>query len=399
MTSFRTLTVSFGGQVLMTSTLSKFPYAIGELPNNDLPLPQISPTHAQIEIISGRAFLTDLGSQQGTFVGGVPLQPHQPQLLVDGITIRIGPYDIIYRSAIDQAGDSAVPVEPRREEESPEVLDAGDVVIDPAIRRLRTTAMENGTFAVGRYVPYLPVIFHDSVDETLSVSAGDRVLLTSRLTRSPFKIGELSKNDLALPDLSPSHAEIRVVGGRAYLKNLASQEVTSVAGVSLQPDQSHVLDDGVTFRIGPYEIVYRSAPFVSRFLKIFESIWEPLEQRQDHIDMYFSPRTCPSPWLPWFASWFGLELDPSLSEQRVRMLLANTIEIYRWRGTKFGLTRVIEVCLGIRPVITESQSDPNVFRVRVRLPADATPDFVPRLRALISAHKPAHTGYVIEVQK
>jgi hypothetical protein len=81
------------------------------------------------------------------------------------------------------------------------------------------------------------------------------------------------------------------------------------------------------------------------------------------------------------------------------MLLANTIEIYRWRGTKYGLTRVIEVCLGIRPVITESQSEPNVFRVRVRLPAEATPDFVPRLRALISAHKPAHTGYVIEVQK
>jgi P2-related tail formation protein len=81
------------------------------------------------------------------------------------------------------------------------------------------------------------------------------------------------------------------------------------------------------------------------------------------------------------------------------MLLANTIEIYRWRGTKYGLRRVIEVCLGIRPVITESQSEPNVFRVRVRLPAEATPDFVPRLRALISAHKPAHTGYVIEVQK
>jgi phage tail-like protein len=399
MTSFRTLTVSFGGQVLMTSTLSKFPYAIGELPNNDLPLPQISPSHAQIEIISGRAFLTDLGSQQGTFVAGVPLQPHQPQLLVDGVTIRIGPYDIVYRSAIDQAGDSALPAEPRVEEESPEVLDATDVVIDPAIRRLRSSATENGGFAIGRYMSYLPVVFHDSVDDTLTVSAGDRVLLTSRLTKSPYKIGELPENDLSLAEISPSHAEIQIVSGRAFLKNLASQQDTSVAGVPLQPHHPQLLDDGVTFRIGRYDVVYRLAPFVSRFLKIFESIWEPLEQREDHIDMYFSPRTCPSSWLPWVAGWFGLELDPSLSERRVRMLLANTIEIYRWRGTKFGLTRVIEVCLGIRPVITETLSEPNVFRVRVRLPADATPDFVPRLRALISAHKPAHTGYVIEVQK
>lgn len=399
MTSFRTLTVSFGGQVLMTSTLSKFPYAIGALPNNDLPLPQISPAHAQIELISGRAFLTDLGSQQGTLVAGVPLQPHQPLMLVDGVTIRIGPYDIVYRSAIDQAGESAVPVEHHVLEESPQVLDADDVVIDPAIRRLRTPAMENGGFAIGRYISYLPVIFQDAVDDTLTVSAGDRVLVTSKLTKSPYRIGELPDNDLSLPELSPSHAEIQVIAGRAFLKNLVGHEETSVAGVPLQRRQSQVLDDGVTVRVGPYEIVYRAAPFVSRFLKIFESIWEPLEQRQDHIDMYFSPRTCPSSWLPWFASWFGLELDPSLSERRVRMLLANTIEIYRWRGTKYGLTRVIEVCLGIRPVITESQSEPNVFRVRVRLPADATPDFVPRLRALISAHKPAHTGYVIEVQK
>jgi len=399
MTSFRTLTVGFGGQVLMTSTLSKFPYAIGELPNNDLPLPQISPTHAQIELISGRVFLTDLGSQQGTLVAGVPLQPHQPLMLVDGVTIRIGPYDIVYRSAIDQAEDSAVAVEPLVLEENPQVLDADDVVIDPAFRRLRTPATENGDFAIGRYVSLLPVTFHDADGDSLTVSLGDRVLLTGPLAKSPYRIGELPANDLCLPGISPSHAEIRIVTGRAVLKNLASQPETSVAGIPLQLQQSQVLDDGVTFRIGPYQVVYRAAPFISRFLKIFESIWEPFEQRQDHIDMYFSPRTCPSSWLPWFASWFGLELDPSLSERRVRMLLANTIEIYRWRGTKFALTRVIEVCLGIRPVITESSSDPNVFRVRVRLPAGEPPDFVPRLRALISAHKPAHTGYVIEVQK
>jgi phage tail-like protein len=146
-------------------------------------------------------------------------------------------------------------------------------------------------------------------------------------------------------------------------------------------------------------VIFHENDFLLRFLKIFETVWEPLEQRQDHIDMYFSPRTCPAEWLPWFAGWFGLELDPSLSESRVRLLLANTLDIYRWRGTKYGLTKVIEVCLGVRPDVTENPSEPNVFRVRVRLPEDATPDFLPRLRALISAHKPAHTGYVIEVQR
>lgn len=304
MTTFRTLIVSFNGQVLMTSTISKPTYSIGQLPDNDLVLLDASPRHAEIRITSGRAVLTDLESQQGTQVGGVRLQPHQPHALVDGVMIRVGPYEIVYRSQIDQLETTVdAPAD------APEVVDASlevelveDTMAEPVGRRLRPDAKANGSFAIGRYVPYLPVIYHEN-------------------------------------------------------------------------------------------------EFLERFLKIFESIWEPLEQRQDHIDMYFSPRTCPAAWLPWFATWFGLELDPSLSEARVRLLLANTIEIYRWRGTKFGLTRVIEVCLGIRPVITESPSQPNVFTVRVKLPDDATPDFVPRLRALISAHKPAHTGYVIEVQK
>src|SRR5262245_35547288 len=165
MTAFRTLTISFGGQVLMTSTLSKSPYAIGELPNNDLPLPEISPSHAEIRIISGRAFLTDLGSRQGTVVGGVPLQPHQPQLLVDGVIIRIGPYEIVYRSAIDQQGVAPAPLEPEIDEEALASSEFAGVVVDPVISRLRAPATGNGNFAIGRYASYLPVIFEGSEDE------------------------------------------------------------------------------------------------------------------------------------------------------------------------------------------------------------------------------------------
>ncbi len=33
--------------------------------------------------------------------------------------------------------------------------------------------------------------------------------------------------------------------------------------------------------------------FLARYLKIFESIWEPFEWRQDQIALYFDPRTCP----------------------------------------------------------------------------------------------------------
>lgn len=40
--------------------------------------------------------------------------------------------------------------------------------------------------------------------------------------------------------------------------------------------------------------VFADNDFLRGFLLIFESMWEPLEWRQDHIDLYFDPRTCPA---------------------------------------------------------------------------------------------------------
>jgi phage tail-like protein len=299
----------------------------------------------------------------------------------------------------------------------------------------------------------------------LVVTLGTQMVLTSTVGGSAWKIGGLPDNDLVLPDasVSPYHAEIRIDAGRAFLTDLESETGTLVAGVRIMPLQPHLLVSGAAFRIGPYDIIYRSqidaaavdeasavgpdesaaleavaaaatappfavrrelAPerrpngagamsqylpflpiifqdndFLSRFLQIFETIWEPLEQRQDHIAMFLSPRTCPASWLPWFASWFGLPLDPHLPEARARALLAETSEIYRWRGTRYGLARVIEVCTGIRPEITERPSEPNVFHVAVRLPKGAGSEVLVTLKDLINTHKPAHAGYVVEVQR
>src|SRR5205814_3376189 len=55
--------------------------------------------------------------------------------------------------------------------------------------------------------------------------------------------------------------------------------------------------------------VYEDNVFLGRYLLIFESLWEPLEQRQDHVDMYFDPRTCPAAFLPWLARWLDLSFN------------------------------------------------------------------------------------------
>ena len=155
--------------------------------------------------------------------------------------------------------------------------------------------------------------------------------------------------------------------------------------------------DGIYRRYLPD--IFQENDFLRRFLHIFEDIWEPLEQRQDHIAMYFDPRTCPVSFLPWLASWLDLSFNTHWPEARRRRLLEQAMELYSWRGTRYGLVRMIEVCTGLTPVITESPSQPFVFHIRIALPPGFFGEPIDKalIEELIQAHKPAHAGYVLEV--
>ncbi len=142
-------------------------------------------------------------------------------------------------------------------------------------------------------------------------------------------------------------------------------------------------------------IIFHDSDFLGRYLAIFESVWEPLEQRQDLLAMYFDSRTCPASFLPWLASWLDLAINAHWPEARRRRLLAEATEVYRWRGTRYGLARMIEICTGLAPDIDEG-SEPFVFHIRLTIPPGSDVDgaFV---EDLVRAHKPAHAGYILEV--
>jgi phage tail-like protein len=156
--------------------------------------------------------------------------------------------------------------------------------------------------------------------------------------------------------------------------------------------------------VGPLSAYLRDLPapfqdvdFLGRYLMILESIWEPLEQRQDHVDYYFDPRTCPPSFLPWLASW----LDPAGTdfqwpEERQREVLSRAMDLYRWRGTRFGLTQMIELVTGLAPRITEDPQTPFTFRVQLEVPPEHGVD-ARLVDRLIQAQKPAHAGYVLEI--
>ncbi len=143
-------------------------------------------------------------------------------------------------------------------------------------------------------------------------------------------------------------------------------------------------------------IIFHDSDFMSRFLLIFQSVWEPLEQRQDHLAMYFDPRTCPASFLHWLAGWLGISVGPRWPEGRLRTLLAEAVELYRWRGTRYGLTRMIEVCTGVTPVVSEAVSNPFLLHIRVAIPPESDLDR-DTIERLVIANKPAHTAYLLEI--
>jgi phage tail-like protein len=269
-------------------------------------------------------------------------------------------------------------------------------------------------------------------------------------------IGRTPDNSLSLPhpQVARRHAELRLEGDQVLLLDLGSNSGTFIGETRLLPNQPQLLPLDTLFRIGPFELryqvevaeaeasmpapgaepvpalpvspprkllpprpsvpplrpigpissylsnlpaIYQDNDFLGRFLLIVEALWEPLEQRQDHLQMYFDPHTCPVAVLQYLSSWLDLQLDPFWSEAHQRLLLAEALELIRWRGTRYGLVRLIELVTGLTPEILDEPEHPYVMRVRLCLPPEGE---VERelIENLVRRHKPAHIGYILDLR-
>jgi len=157
-------------------------------------------------------------------------------------------------------------------------------------------------------------------------------------------------------------------------------------------------------------------PFFPRFLRGFDDCWEPLQALIRALPHLFAPYETPGDFLPWLASWVGLALDDNWPEMRRRRLLAEAVPLYRWRGTRRGLTRALQIYTGFTPDITDHpfagmRLGPNTLLGRDTLLGDVAPHtFVVTLavpnptavnrqiiRAVIDSQKPAHTRYALRI--
>lgn len=174
--------------------------------------------------------------------------------------------------------------------------------------------------------------------------------------------------------------------------------------------------------------IYAQDEFMGRFLMLFESFWNPIDNQIGGLSNYFDPMLTPSRILGWLGSWLNVELDEQLPEPRQRRLIQRAARLYRQRGTKTGLEAMLELWTDGSATIVEHRSEnlrlgknmrlgrgvalgrrnaPHSFTVRLRLPefeGEEPPQRQQRIEQarpwieqLLIAEKPAHTTYTLDM--
>lgn len=163
---------------------------------------------------------------------------------------------------------------------------------------------------------------------------------------------------------------------------------------------------------------------MGRFLMLFESFWEPIEERIDNIHYYFDPKLAPNDLLPWLATWVDLVLDEQWPEEKRRRLLSAMVPLYRQRGTRRGLQDYLAIYTGQQARITEHRAHNFVlgqitrlgpsaalgkhnisytFDVFLRLPLvedeGQRKERRRKIEAIIESEKPAHTAYTLLIEE
>jgi phage tail-like protein len=150
--------------------------------------------------------------------------------------------------------------------------------------------------------------------------------------------------------------------------------------------------------------IYHDNDFLGRFLLIFESILGPMDRMVGNLHHYLDPDVAPPETLRWLASWLGIVLDERWPEDRQRDLVRGATDLYRWRGTRRGLSTVIRLATGITPEITEPTvaeltADPSrAFRFGVRLVVPRGQEVDRQLiQSIIDLEKPAWAACDLEI--
>ncbi len=102
------------------------------------------------------------------------------------------------------------------------------------------------------------------------------------------------------------------------------------------------------------EIYRERDAFFHRFMSIYSSVYNDLQEEIDDLPKLLDVDTCPAGLLPLYASWLGIDLSGGfLPEQVCRDLVREGYELSKRKGTRYALARIIEIVLGGEATVLE----------------------------------------------
>ncbi|GAB4445386.1 MAG: hypothetical protein OHK0015_47600 [Chloroflexi bacterium OHK40] len=384
---FGTLTLYRKGEQPQPIRLRLGSLSIGSDPAADISVEDgtLERFHARVVCTPAGCQLTDLGSKGGTLVNRERLQPHRPRLLRDGDRIQMGRIGLIY--AAPQPA-SAVPDTP-----APTTAPAPDATpAEPSGRMLPPEAP---------VAPGIPV---------RTASATGAITTPLRATPEPTPTPEPAPARRPA-ETAPAASPVPAMGDEWDALFTAPIVPAGGSGATVLPsnrrrrrpdrDLPYAADDYLAL-LPP---IYHDDLFLRKFLLIFKATLDPLDRMIAQIHHYFDPRVAPEHMLPWLAAWVDLVLDERWPEARRRELIGAASTLYRWRGTRRGLSDYLRIYTGTAPRIVEPGQErrgeaalpPHTFRVIIEAPDIAALDRA-LVERIIELEKPAHTSYQLELR-
>ncbi|HWQ70791.1 MAG TPA: phage tail protein [Desulfitobacteriaceae bacterium] len=105
-------------------------------------------------------------------------------------------------------------------------------------------------------------------------------------------------------------------------------------------------------------VVYQSADlqsgFLDRYLGIFQTLYEDLNLQVRNAAAFFDADCADSRFLQWLSEWLDITDSYIWSEDKLRLLLARSLELYRGRGTKKSIEEIVELYTSEKPYIVET---------------------------------------------
>jgi phage tail-like protein len=137
--------------------------------------------------------------------------------------------------------------------------------------------------------------------------------------------------------------------------------------------------------------------FFVRFVSIFQELGSSLLEDADNVDNLLDLAVAPDAMVRWLGSWIGTDaIDPSLSDELQRRIVAGAATTLTWRGTARGLTRFLELTSGGPAAVEDGggvwrdgEAPADTAWVRMRVESTGwmhEADFVDLVRDEVPAH-------------